>query len=242
MSDIDEAIEEYNSINTIESVVHNPLVKSFLSTIADYVPFFGELAIETLDTAIGERQEQKRKAICDIVFNSPELVTIDKIQDADFIISFARMIDTANRLNSNKKIQYLANLFKNTFVLSPVKKINEFDEGLSRLTGLSDREIEILVTMFEAEKEFYKNYFKDKDSAQVTYEFFDDVWVNTQKVCTDKFKLSKAILTSLVSSLSRTGFIEVTDIMYPGSSEKVYRTSSYFAEFAQLIQSQYIDI
>lgn len=190
MNDIEITIEEYNNIKTIESVVHNPIVKSFLSTIANYVPFFGELSVETIDASISERQEQKKKAICDIVFQSPELITMEKIQDADFIISFARMMDTANRLNSNKKIEYLANLFRNTYVLSPTNKTDQFDEGLSRLTGLSDREIEILATMFEAEQELYKKAFEENASFKVTNEFFEKVWEKSKRVCMAEFKIS----------------------------------------------------
>lgn len=236
MEEISHELEKYNKINKIDAAVHNPIVKSFLSTVTNYIPFIGEWAIEEIDASISKYQEQKRKKICEIIFESPELITIDKVQDADFIIAFARLLDTVNRLNSNKKIEYLANLFKNTFVLCEVNKINEFEEGLSRLSDLSEREMEILMVMNDTEYAFYEDYWYGETPQALTHEFFQKSWEHTLTVCVSRFELSKPTMTNMISSLTRTGFIDTIDIMRSGSSSKVYLVSHYFKRFLTMIR------
>ena len=131
------------NVNSVIDAKNNPVVKSTILSVLKSVPLFGELLDSTIDSCLTTFQEAKRQELIDLIL-SDVTITSDMVNDIEFIFNFAKTIEAVNRLASNDKVKYFANLLKNGYFVSD-KILNDiFDEYLRLLSMLSYREIEYL--------------------------------------------------------------------------------------------------
>lgn len=139
-----------------------PVGKSAISSVLSMVPVIGPLVDGTIDATITAFQERKRKELVDIILTG-ELITSERVNDVEFILNMAKTLEAVNRLATNDKVKYFANLMKNGY-FSKTKIHNDvFDEFLHMISMLSYREIEHLCFLCHFQE---LNWGKKKSNAE----------------------------------------------------------------------------
>lgn len=131
----------------------NQIPATLISGIASAVPFVGGLLSNSINASFTHFQEKKRKQFLDIILSNKENITSDKVNEIEFIINFTKTLEAVNRLSTYDKIQYFANLLKNSYFTENKIINDEYEEYLALLNYLSYREIFILI-------KFSKTYWK----------------------------------------------------------------------------------
>lgn len=132
------------------------------------------------------------------------------VNDIEFILNFAKTIEAVNRLASNDKVKYFANLLKNGYFVSEKILNDTFDEYLHLLSVLSYREIEYLWFLYSFQTE---NLGKSKVKGEYARNF---------GVCFAKtFSCGKFDYIDVYDKLSATGCVQKFYIAYPPTISKV---------------------
>ena len=129
---------EYNTMTEIKDIWENPLVKCIIS----HIPFISSGIDSGLAKEIEKHQRKKLEMLFEIILED-DAITMDDVKDVDCIMLIAKTIDVVNRLIRNEKVVYLAKLLKNS-IKDKQRNIDEFEETLNKLAGLSLREIDLL--------------------------------------------------------------------------------------------------
>lgn len=181
----------------INDLYNSPLVSAFVGVIKTYVPFFGDLADGIIKNELSNFQNIKRDEFCKIVFSNQELITSDLIKDMEFIMEFMKTIDVVNRLSSNDKVKYLANLFKNSYILNKNRNLDEYEEWLSRLSDLSYREIQLLEFLYECDKKMTHLHISSDDKYLRVQKAWDLFLQNGKS----RFNLNSNDLSAIISGM-----------------------------------------
>lgn len=109
-------------------------------------PILGDLIDESLYSAFEDNQTKKRKQLIDIILSDKQRITPDMVNDVEFIMNFAKVMEAVNRLARNEKVIYFGNLIKNGYLVNSASKISndEFEEYFNEISSLSFRELEYL--------------------------------------------------------------------------------------------------
>lgn len=113
---------------------------------------------------------------------------------------------------------------------NPDRDSNTFQESIERLCYLSYREIDLLLLLNKCQEEYYENNPKMLDDSKYI-ESTENIWNIFMNNAIEKFGLSAEVIESMFSSIERTGFCSVVNIVYPGATSKCYRISLYFKDF-----------
>lgn len=222
---------ELKNVGEIKDIFENPAVK-YLLGILNALSYGAVDALDVLfSKTLFERQKQKRKELCEIIF-ADNLFTREDVEDVEFVLEFARTLDVVNRLATNKKLKYIATLFKRTFSQETYKEhIPEFEEYLFRLDRVSFRELDLLFLLYDSER-------KSKFAQYTGKEKLDKVWEDYISVVKEKYSLSESMIRSIMSGLVMTGFCHETRIPLLNGSDLVgpYCTTEYFWRFLELIR------
>lgn len=217
---------DYQNAAEAMDIYDNPVVKAIREMLSGNLNFVGTTINNGIGTKLQERQKSKEKAFLEAVF-ADGTITLDDIQDVDFLFEFAMAHDAIKHLLQNEKITFFANLLKNT-ALNPARNTNTFQEELERLCSLSYREIEMLLLLRNCQKEYFKERCKtNNEDIQDAINIWD-IYLDKTK---EEFGLPDEMIESIFASIERTGFCKVTDVLYPGATAKCYSTSLYFEEF-----------
>lgn len=217
---------EYQNAAEVADIYANPVVKAVREMLSGNFNFAGSILNNGIGIKLQERQKSKEKVFLDAVF-ADRTITLDDVQDVDFLFEFAMVYDAIMRLLQNEKLIFFANLLKNT-VLNPARNTNTFQESLERLCSLSYREIEMLLLLRNCQKEYYKEH------CEANSEDIQDainIWNNYVDKAKEEFDLPDEVIESIFAGIERTGFCKVTDVLYPGATAKCYSTTLYFEEF-----------
>lgn len=174
-------------------------------------------------------QELKQKEFCNIVLSEPALVTSEKIQDVDFIMSMAKTLEVINRTSQNDKVKYIANLFKRSFVAVDEYNLNQFEEFLHRLDYLSIREIDLLIGLYKYSEHNSRKYHEE--------------WYTYKALVAENLGLSKKEIVSIFNGLCMTGFCSSLNVLFPSGDgegddeENAIYVTEYFKRFLELIIS-----
>ena len=98
-------------------VKNNPVVKSTILSVLNSIPIIGELIDSSIDSYLSSFQEAKRQELIALIL-SDVTITSDMVNDIEFIFNFAKTLEAVNRLSSNDKVKYFANLLKNGYFIS----------------------------------------------------------------------------------------------------------------------------
>lgn len=142
----------------LENIKSNPVVKTTILTVLHSIPIIGELVDTSIDTALTKFQESKRNELVNIILSDSGNITSEMVNDVEFILNFARTLEAVNRLATNDKVKYFANMIKNGYLKSSKIDNDEFEEYLFALSTLSYRQINILIDLYTYEKNYVKEY------------------------------------------------------------------------------------
>ena len=217
----------YNA-EQVEDIKNNPVVKVTILSVLKAVPVIGDLLDGTIDTALTKFQENKRNELLDIILSNSENITTEMVNDVEFIINFAKTLDAVNRLGSNDKVKYFANVIKNGYFESEKIDNSEFEEYLYALSTLSYRQINILIDLYIHEKNNVKES-NSKDETQKDNKLAGrfEPWKDFVDNVAEKYSITEEDVVSILSSISKTGFCnEITGTYFDYSGGVFYITKS----------------
>lgn len=217
----------------LNDIWNNPVTQILVSGVSS-IPVMGDIVVNTIGNAIEVHQRIKIQELLELILLDGT-ITENMINNVDVIMEFARLVDVVNKLRTNQKIEYLANLFKNT-IKENEKEFDEYEEFLQKMNDLSYRELELL---FLLEDSLQKNTIQTTNSDEVGNGFKPEmVWKCFLENVKDKIGLDDGVATSLVSGTMRSGFVQHISISYPGTSQTVFITTPYFRRFLEKINQR----
>ena len=145
-AEFDDAKAKVKKADTLVEYYHKPTFRIVINAIKALFPVLGDLFDDNLCTMIEDNQKKNRKLLLDIIFSDEQSITPDMVNDVEFIVNLARVMDAVNRLARNEKVRYFGNLIKNGYLSSSDPKISndEFEEYFYEISRLSFRELEYL--------------------------------------------------------------------------------------------------
>lgn len=220
-------IKEYNCINDLNSIWNNPVLKMIRSMFNILPVPLNELVDASIEEIFHDFQSSKDKELCELIF-SDESITLDDVKEVTFITDFARSLSAVRRLSSNKKVVYIANLFRNYHDTGVNEEVDEFEEFLSRLEDLSYRELKILAYLCECENKV-PHIEPDKAVDQIaTWDYFETT-------ASKEFDLNINDIKSIMAGTVRSGFCNSFGITRPGHIKDVYYVTDYYKKFLNKI-------
>ena len=203
----------------VYKLINTPILKGLKAGLLSLLPLgVGDGIKETIDEAIdltfGYFRNKKQEEFFDIIRNSNTITK--EMVNVDFVMGYIKALEAVNRLSTNAKVKYIANLFKNTFCIEGKKNIDEYEEWLANLSSLSYREIKILIMLYESNKKdekkevFYKNIEKE-------------------------LGLDEENTIAILTSVSKSGFCKEKVGAIVGYTGGEFYTTNYFQRFLEKI-------
>lgn len=208
------------SLNNSEDLVdikNNPIVKVTILSVIKAVPILGDLIDSSLDNCLTIFQENKRNELIKLILSNVN-ITSDMVNDVEFILNFAKTLEAVNRLSSNDKIRYFANLVKNGYFTANKVENDLFEEHLRLLTTLSFREIEYLYFLYQYQN---KHFGKSNKKGEYTRDFgleFSNV-----------FNCGRFDYIDVYDKLAATGCVQKFYIGYASQIEKIH--DGYYEDY-----------
>lgn len=186
---------------------------------------------------IKEFQSKKQKRFLDIILINEQLITSEKVTNITFIMEFAKTLDVVNRLHSNDKLDYIAKLFKKSFVERSVNEYdaNAFEEHLHRLEYLSEREIKLLVELYKIQNKEEQN--KEQDEQGDSNNKLKNNWIEFKQLVSREYNIDEDDIISIFSGLSMSGYCRQSQILNFSGTQKnnPFFITSYFEKLIHLI-------
>lgn len=150
--DFELILEENKKIQIIIKVKNYPIVKGLFDFLKK-MPFIGEFIDSSMDNMLNNSQTKKRKELLDAIIKNIN-ITKDMVNNVDFIMDFAKISEAIDRLSTNEKVKYFANLLKNKHFYKDSCIDNDiFDEYIYLLNNLSYRQIKYLCLLSKCTQE-----------------------------------------------------------------------------------------
>lgn len=196
----------YNMNNIIE-VKQNPVVDSVLMAPIKQIPVIGDLIDSSTDKILEKFQHKKEQELVDVILSDKNLITTEMVNDVEFIINYARVVDAVKRLATNDKVKYFGNLIRNGYLSGNHIENSEFEENLNILNTMSYREIQYLVD--------YKKYCDEKCNQkkaksvkmQGNYSQYN-IWERFETEYSELLGIKKSELYCIFMRIKQTGFID----------------------------------
>ena len=222
----ENAINLHNSEELLD-INNNPVIQMLWDLGNICLPGLS-VAEGTINSILEQRVKTKLTILLKEIIECKEHITKEQLQNVDAINMFILMMDAVNKATCNEKIRLYGRLYANTCIETENINVNEYEEWLHGLSDLSYREIFILLTLYQYEK----NYKSDKSYGDICK--YRDEFI--EKIGT-KFDLSEEDLYSILQGMLRTGFY-YNDSNILAAIDRKYKkghTTSYFEKFAEKI-------
>ena len=219
----------------IQKVKNNYLVKNTIGELVRSIPVLGAMLDDSIDATLTEFQEAKREELLNIISNDVGNITIDRVNNVEFIMNFVKTLEAVNRLSSNDKVKYFATLLKSGYLVDDPMSTDEFDEYLSNLSTLSYRQINLLIDLFIHEKNNVSDYVDDESKKDNKLASRSGRWGDFIDMVTTKYSLTKEEVIAVFSSISKTGFCAEVVGTYLGYTGGVFYVTSSCEKFVRMI-------
>lgn len=207
--------ETGNWEDALKALDENTLVVT-TKEVAKSVPGVGTVVAAAdafLGNVLNKKVEANRRKLLECLKGASPNFTIHTVSKEDFIVDFMNLRTVTDRLRSNEKIQFMANLFVSTHCGEDDYDLNEYDEMLERMNRLSLREIKLLCLLHKY--------------GETTGEFYEQA--------SKEFGLDKEVINNMLSSITQSGFCKEKVGTYLGYTGNTYYTTELYARFLQLI-------
>ena len=123
--DFEDAKAQLKIADTLVENYNNPVVHGILNAliVVKKVPIIGDMIKSGISTTLIDNQKIKRERLLSIILSDEQNITPDMVNDVEFIVNFARVMEAVNRLARNEKIVYFANLIKNGYLTKNITRI-----------------------------------------------------------------------------------------------------------------------
>lgn len=206
-----------NNSEELTDIKNNPVVKATILSVVKSIPIIGELIDSSMDMCLTSFQQNKRNELIEMVL-SDAYITSDMVNDVEFILNFAKTLEAVNRLASNDKIRYFANLIKNGYFTSDKIENDLFEEYLRLLSTLSYREIEYLYFIYKYQSEYFG---KVKKKGEYTHNF--------GLAFSQSFNCGEFDYIDVYDKLAATGCVQKFYIGYASQIKKV--NGGYYEDY-----------
>ncbi len=235
---LDNVKAELYNIEQMQDINNNPAVKTTIMAIMKSVPILNTLIDSFVESCLTRFQQNKRDELIDIILNDSQNITLEMVNDVEFIMNFAKTLEAVNRLSANDKVKYFANVIKNGYFSDEKISNSEFDEYLFALSTLSYRQINILIDFYYHDKNLCTN---NNEESKNKLQGRSEHWSKFIDEVTLKYSMSEEDVVSILSSISRTGFCkEITGVTYGYKGGIFYITNSC-ERFINMILSKSIE-
>ena len=217
-SDKFESVKQsLNNSEDLADIKNNPIVKVTILSVLKAIPILGDLIDSSLDNCLTAFQESKRNELIELIISNAN-ITSDMVNDVEFILNFAKTLEAVNRLSSNDKIRYFANLVKNCYFTANKVENDLFEEYLRLLTILSFREIEYLYFLYQYQNKYFG---KSNKKGEYTRDFGLEF--------SNAFNCGKFDYIDVYDKLAATGCVQKFYIGYASRIEKV--NDGYYEDY-----------
>lgn len=245
---IDSIQDSLNTVKLIEEIKGNPCVKSTIISVLKSVPIIGELIDGTIDALLTDFQERKRAELINLILDDV-FVTIDMVNDVEFILNFAKTLEAVNKLSTNEKIKFFANLLKFGYFCEKKITNDKFEEYLYLLSTLSYREISYLFFIFDyqikhfkvdQDSDHYSNGMIEAFKEQFSSDIFEFVSAY-QKLCSTGFIIQfyKTYKPTITLNTVRYEYDEPITISDIQVDIDYFYVTDRFIEFAERVGGKY---
>ena len=104
------------NINDIVDIKGNPVVSSVLMAPVKAIPIIGDLIDSSADALLDDFQKKKEQELIDVILTNSTAITTEMVNDVEFIINYARVVEAVKRLATNDKIKFFGNLIRNGYL------------------------------------------------------------------------------------------------------------------------------
>lgn len=251
MEDVRTSLKKYNTSEKLMDIFDNALVKFLMSIVDKFAPKFISIPIDMVAdpvySLLCKDYEKKQRILFEAIIKDDK-ITQEDLKNEKVIIEFIKLYNVAMHVTNNEKVQFLGNLFRNSVLDDEqnTNKYDEYEEFLDRINMLSYRELQILAylrkcgdkvpyivtvkTDVQEETEGLNKYTSTKVDQAEAWKYFKDN-------CVNKLKLDYDIIISILVGAERSGFCFHWDELYPGGSNKVFYTTTYFERFINKINN-----
>jgi hypothetical protein len=219
-----------NNNEQFMSTINNPVVKVTILSVLKSVPIIGDLVDSTIDIFLANFQNQKREELIQIIL-SDITITPEMVNDVEFIMNFAKTLEAINKLATNDKIVYFANLLKNSYFSGNKIDNNEFEEFFEVINSLSYRQIRVLIILHNIENDpepHIDNTMSKNDYLPRRY------WFSFKKELKDKLNIEQEDVYSIMKSMEQTGLFTMNNGFSYDAIEEGTLTP-YFKKFAKWV-------
>ena len=143
------------NINDMVDIKNNLIVSSVLMAPVKAIPIIGDLIDSTADKLLDDFQQKKEQELIDVILTNSTAITTEMVNNVEFIINYARVVEVVRRLATNDKVKFFGNLIRNGYLSGEHIEYSEFEEYIDILNTMSYREIKYLVD--------YKKYCEEKE-------------------------------------------------------------------------------
>ncbi len=223
----------------LEEIKNNPATKATILSVIKAIPVLGELIDGTIDASLNKFQQSKRNELLDIVLSTSETITTEMVNDVEFIINFAKTLEAVNRLGSNDKVKYFANIIKNGYLSGQRITDGEFEEYLYALSTMSYRQINILIDLYIYEQNnVAEDNTEDKTKKNNKLAPRHDTWSTFVNSVAEKYSITLEDVISILTSISKTGFCSEVTGAYFGYTGGVFYITSSCKKFIEMISDR----
>lgn len=224
---IEDTKMSLKKIETLVEIKENPVVRATITSIIKSIPAIGTFIDNSIDVVINDFQAEKREELLNIILSDQECITSDMVNDVEFIMNFGKVLESVNRLATNDKIQYFANLIRNGYFTEDKIKNDEFEQYLDIINRLSYSEINLLFLF--ASYRISKKELKDKMVSEK--EFLN--------LCKETLGIDSDMVIPMLYKLQTTGFVipfsQPSGMMFLAEDQLKFLLTARFDNFSKRI-------
>lgn len=203
--ELEQAKLSLQNANDFVDIKGNPVVSSVLMAPIKAIPVIGDLVDSTTDKLLEDFQSKKEQELIDVILKDSNSITTEMVNDVEFIVNYARVVDSVRRLATNDKVAYFGNLIRNGYLSGEHINSNTFDEYLNILNTMSYREIQYLVD--------YKIYCETSSakspSSVITKKYiYKNKWASFSKEYSQRLQITTNELYNTFIRIKQTGFLD----------------------------------
>lgn len=192
-------------VNELIDIKENPVVTAGVAGLVGKIPVIGDLINSSIDKTLEEFQQNKEQELIDVILSDSTSITTEMVNDVEFLINYARVVDAVRRLASNDKVVFFGNLIRNGYLSGEHIAVSKFDEYINILSTMSYREIQYLV---DYKKYCEESATKSKSSKIIKKYTYNNKWSAFSKEYAKTQGLTKSELYSVFIRLKQTGFLK----------------------------------
>lgn len=224
--ELEQIKSSLQSVNELIDIKGNPVVTAGVAGLVGKIPVIGDLINSSIDRTLEDFQQNKEQELIDVILSDSSAITTEMVNDVEFLINYARVVDAVRRLASNDKVAFFGNLIRNGYLSGEHINVSRFDEYINILNTMSYREIQYLV---DYKKFCEESIIKSKVSKITRKNTYNNKWYAFSKEYAKTQGLTIPELYSIFIRLKQTGFLEEE---YETESGDVDENDNTFSELS----------